>query len=127
MSTATPPAHPAAGPQIRQTQLLIDGQWVPARSGKTFETISRQPLEDLSQWVADDPNQQRGELVLMLGPALTPPAQVLDASVRRILTLLAAELPPRKAAALTAEITGVKARELYEALVAQKQDEQGYT
>jgi len=94
---------------------------------KTFETISRQPLEDLSQWVADDPDQQRGELVLMLGPVLTPPAQVLDASVRRILTLLAAELPPRKAAALTAEITGVKARELYEALVAQKQDEQGYT
>ena len=56
---------------------------------KAFETISRQALKDLSQWVADDPNQQRGELVLMLGPVLTPPSQVLDASVRRILTLLA--------------------------------------
>ena len=25
---------------IRQTQLFIDGQWVPARSGKTFCTIN---------------------------------------------------------------------------------------
>src|SRR5690606_11921350 len=26
-------------PQIRQTQCFIDGQWVPAASGKTFDTI----------------------------------------------------------------------------------------
>ena len=49
MSTATPPAHPAAGPQIRQTQLLIDGQWVPARSGKTFETINPATEEPIAQ------------------------------------------------------------------------------
>jgi aldehyde dehydrogenase (NAD+) len=41
MATATAPAvRKAAKPQIRQTQLLIDGQWTPARSGKTFETIN---------------------------------------------------------------------------------------
>lgn len=39
MATATAPRK-AAKPQIRQTQLLIDGQWTPARSGKTFETIN---------------------------------------------------------------------------------------
>ena len=27
-------------PLIRQTQLFIDGQWVPAQSGKTFDTIN---------------------------------------------------------------------------------------
>ena len=27
-------------PQIRQTQCFIGGQWVPAASGKTFETIN---------------------------------------------------------------------------------------
>ena len=39
MATVTAPRK-AARPQIRQTQLLIDGQWTPARSGKTFDTIN---------------------------------------------------------------------------------------
>jgi len=34
---------------IRQTQLLIDGQWVPARSGKTFETINPATEEPIAQ------------------------------------------------------------------------------
>ena len=33
MATVTAPRRPAA-PQIHQTQLFIDGQWVPAKSGK---------------------------------------------------------------------------------------------
>jgi len=33
------PAKPPV-PQIRQTQLFIDGQWRPAQSGKTFETLN---------------------------------------------------------------------------------------
>jgi aldehyde dehydrogenase (NAD+) len=37
---ATVTARRAAKPQIRQTQLLIGGQWTPARSGKTFQTIN---------------------------------------------------------------------------------------
>ena len=37
---ATVTARRAAKPQIRQTQLLIVGQWTPARSGKTFQTIN---------------------------------------------------------------------------------------
>ena len=35
----TAPAKPAK-PQVRQTKLLIDGQWLDAASGKTFETIN---------------------------------------------------------------------------------------
>lgn len=27
-------------PKIRQTQLCIGGKWVPAKSGKTFETVN---------------------------------------------------------------------------------------
>jgi aldehyde dehydrogenase (NAD+) len=30
----------ARGPQIRQTQCFIGGQWIPAASGKTFETVN---------------------------------------------------------------------------------------
>lgn len=38
MATMTKPA--ARGPQIHQTQCFIGGQWVPAASGKTFETVN---------------------------------------------------------------------------------------
>ena len=29
-----------SNPTIRQTQIFIDGQWIPAQSGKTFNTIN---------------------------------------------------------------------------------------
>ncbi|MFM7137864.1 MAG: aldehyde dehydrogenase family protein, partial [Planctomycetota bacterium] len=48
MATVTAPRR-AARPQIRQTQLLIDGQWTPARSGKTFETINPATEEVIAQ------------------------------------------------------------------------------
>ena len=40
MATATAPAPVKPDVQIKYTQCLIDGQWVPAASGKTFETIN---------------------------------------------------------------------------------------
>ena len=83
---------------------------------KTFETIMRLPLGALSAWVLDDANQQRGEQVLMIGAA-APESDVIDASVRAWLLRLAVDLPPRKAAAIVAEMTGVKARTLYDLLL----------
>ncbi len=38
MATTTP-AEQETQVQIRQTQCFIGGEWVPARSGRTFETI----------------------------------------------------------------------------------------
>ncbi|TWT89806.1 Aldehyde dehydrogenase PuuC [Pseudobythopirellula maris] len=38
MSTAAP--APAAPPKVRHTECLIDGEWRPSVSGKTFETIN---------------------------------------------------------------------------------------
>lgn len=83
---------------------------------KSFETIRRAALGELAQWVSEDANQQRGEHVLMVGP---PPKATgsFDASVDALLIRLGAELPPRKAAALVAEIHGLKAREVYERLL----------
>jgi aldehyde dehydrogenase (NAD+) len=48
MATATAPRR-AALPQIRQTQLFIDGQWVPAKSGKTFATFNPATEEVIAQ------------------------------------------------------------------------------
>ena len=58
MATATPPAHRPSGPaQIRQSQLFIDGQWVPARSGRTFATVNpatEEPIADVAEGDAAD-------------------------------------------------------------------------
>jgi len=83
---------------------------------KTFETIRRAPLAELARWVAEDPNQRRGELVIVVHGAPATENE-LDAEALRVLKLLAAELPPRQAAALAAEITGKKKNLLYQALL----------
>ncbi|MDA1041046.1 MAG: aldehyde dehydrogenase family protein, partial [Planctomycetota bacterium] len=51
MATASP-LQPAQRPQIRQTQLFIDGQWTPAKSGKTFTTVNP-ATEDVIAQVAE--------------------------------------------------------------------------
>lgn len=87
---------------------------------KSFETIRRLPLEKMWSWVTDDVNQQRGELVLLLGPPAKQSATTVTEGALRILRLLSEELPPRKASALTAEITGARARDLYNLLMLEK-------
>ncbi len=41
-------------PQIRQTQLFIDGQWLPARSGKTFATVNPATEETIADVAEGD-------------------------------------------------------------------------
>lgn len=89
---------------------------------KSFETIRRLPLEKMWSWVTDDVNQQRGELVLLLGPPAKQSASTVTEGALRILRLLSEELPPRKASALTAEITGARARDLYNLLMLEKRE-----
>ena len=89
---------------------------------KSFETIRRLPLEKMWSWVTDDVNQQRGELVLLLGPPAKQSATTVTEGALRILRLLSEELPPRKESALTAEITGARARDLYNLLMLEKRE-----
>ncbi|HAH46510.1 MAG TPA: betaine-aldehyde dehydrogenase, partial [Planctomycetaceae bacterium] len=44
----------ASSPQIRQTQLLIDGKWVDAVSGKTFSTINPATEEVIAEVAEGD-------------------------------------------------------------------------
>lgn len=81
---------------------------------KTFETVRQCSLTEMLAWVRSDPDQQRGEIVLVLEGA---PEQVGEQDWReadRVLMLLLAELPVRQAAALAAGITGMKKNALYE-------------
>lgn len=88
---------------------------------KTFETIHDLPLQELHDWVAADSNQQRGECVLLI-EGYQAPADVHEVPVeaQRVLKLLMAELPLKRATTLAAEITGARKNALYQWALANK-------
>ncbi|MDF0606386.1 16S rRNA (cytidine(1402)-2'-O)-methyltransferase [Neisseriaceae bacterium TC5R-5] len=90
---------------------------------KTFETFRSLPANELLAWVSADSNQQRGEIVLIIdaAPARDGDDDSLPEHTLRILKLLAAELPTKQAASLTASITGANRKQLYELALQQKQ------
>ncbi len=81
---------------------------------KTFETFHRCALQDAKMWLKNDPNQQRGEFVLMVEAAAMVEQADISEDVGRILRLLLADLPLKQAVKLATEITGVKKNILYE-------------
>lgn len=87
---------------------------------KTYETLKGLPLGELRDWVAADANQQRGECVLLLAGWQSPEEEGVGAEALRVLDLLLAELPVKRAAALAAEITGVRKNLLYQAALERK-------
>lgn len=80
---------------------------------KTFETIQSLPAQELLDWVKADANQQKGEMVLMVA-GYQKSQQQLPVEALDTLALLQAELPLKKAAALTAKIYGLKKNALYD-------------
>lgn len=74
---------------------------------KTWETIHGAPVGELLAWVKEDENRRKGEMVLIV-EGHKAQEDDLPADALRTLALLQAELPLKKAAALAAEIHGVK-------------------
>ena len=71
---------------------------------KLHETIKRDSLAELKAWIAGDPDQCRGEAVLVVSGNPEPqPAINAQALARE----LADELPPSRAAKLLARLTGM--------------------
>ena len=90
---------------------------------KTFETLKGLPLGELREWVAADSNQQRGECVLLVAGWEAPQGDdQLRVEALRVLDLLLAELPLKRAAALAAEITGVRKNLLYQVALERQTD-----
>lgn len=81
---------------------------------KRFETFLAGTLDELARRVAEDPEQQRGEIVLLVDGNRAPGMPAQEAEEERVLRILGAELPLRQAAALAARITGGKKNRLYE-------------
>lgn len=80
---------------------------------KTWESIHGAPIGELAAWVKEDENRRKGEMVLIVEGFKAPSDDALPADALRTLALLQTELPLKKAAALAAEIHGVKKNALY--------------
>ena len=79
---------------------------------KMFETVLGEPLAELAARVAADPDQQRGEhVILVAGRGEEADAKLAEG--RRVFAILREELPPAKAAKLAAAISGAPRKLLY--------------
>lgn len=90
---------------------------------KTFETFYSCALSDAKIWLESDPNQQRGEFVLLVESAPEKVEEAVSEEAVRVLTLLLADLPLKQAVKLAVEITGLKKNDLYEYALKLKHDE----
>lgn len=91
---------------------------------KTFETLKGLPLAELRAFVEGDSNQQRGECVVLVAGWSEPEGEdVIGAEARRVLDLLLEEMPLKRAAALAAQITGVRKNLLYQVALEKQKPE----
>ncbi len=79
---------------------------------KLFETVLGEPLNDLLARIVADPDQQRGEhVILVAGRGEEADAKLAEG--QRVFAILRDELPPAKAAKLAAAISGAPRKRLY--------------
>ncbi|WP_273382385.1 16S rRNA (cytidine(1402)-2'-O)-methyltransferase [Actinobacillus porcinus] len=99
-----------------ETVLGADRYMVLAREiTKTWETISGDTVSNLRQWLAEDPNRTKGEMVLIIeGKTKAEDDDSFNPQAIKALTLIANELPLKKAAAIVAELYGYKKNALYQ-------------
>ncbi|ACY60113.1 ribosomal RNA small subunit methyltransferase I [Yersinia pestis PY-47] len=88
---------------------------------KTWESIHGAPVGELLAWVKEEETRRRGEMVLIVEGHKVQSDDALPADALRTLALLQKELPLKKAAALAAEIHGVKKNALYKYALEQQQ------
>lgn len=79
---------------------------------KMFETVHGGTLAELIDWLAADAQREKGEFVVMIhGVHVDTVTAPVDPD--RILRVLCEELPPTRAAAVVARITGAKKSDFY--------------
>lgn len=89
---------------------------------KKFETLRRATLAKLIIELTADPEQQMGEFVVIVRGVDIKILHEVNPEAEHVLKVLSRELPPKKAAALTSEITGVAKKILYDMLVSENEE-----
>jgi len=80
---------------------------------KLYETIHQAPLGELTQWVRSNPEQQKGESVIMLAGAQPVAKQTVEIDVELLLRTLLTKLSVKDAAQLASQLSGVSKNQLY--------------
>ena len=82
---------------------------------KTWETITGNTIKNLREWLLEDPNRTKGEMVLIVeGKPKSDNNDEISPQAMKALELIAEELPLKKAAAIVAELYGYKKNALYQ-------------
>ena len=82
---------------------------------KTWETITGNTIKNLREWLLEDPNRTKGEMVLIVeGKPKSDKNDEISPQAVKALELIAEELPLKKAAAIVAELYGYKKNALYQ-------------
>jgi len=89
---------------------------------KLFETIYKAPLAELLNFVEQDENQRKGEIVLLV--AGKPPvidADEVSLNLENVLNILLNDLPLKQAVSLASKLTGLKKNQVYQKALALKE------
>ena len=82
---------------------------------KTWETITGNTIKNLREWLLEDPNRTKGEMVLIVeGKPKSDNNDEISPQAVKALELITEELPLKKAAAIVAELYGYKKNALYQ-------------
>ncbi|HED4413673.1 TPA: 16S rRNA (cytidine(1402)-2'-O)-methyltransferase [Pasteurella multocida] len=81
---------------------------------KTWETIVGDNVANLRQWLGEDPNRTKGEMVLIIEGKVKQETDEINPKALKALELISQSLPLKKAAAIVAEIYGYKKNALYQ-------------
>src|SRR6185312_13519164 len=96
-----------------RTLIFYESSHRVAESLADMRAVLGEPLAQLAERVANDPDQQRGECVILVA-GRGEEADAKLAEGQRIFAILREELPPAKAAKLAAAISGAPRKLLYE-------------
>ncbi|CCQ10359.1 rRNA small subunit methyltransferase I [Pseudoalteromonas luteoviolacea B = ATCC 29581] len=83
---------------------------------KTYETFFSGTVTELIAFLTNEPERQRGELVLML-PGKPAQQDDIPDEAKRMLALLEPEMPLKKACGIVAEYFGLKKNALYKSVI----------
>ena len=87
---------------------------------KTFETIKRGNILELKEFTESDNNQQKGEFVIAISGSESIVSAQVSSAQKQLASLLSENLPPKKAAKITAEFLDGKSKDIYQFIISKK-------
>ncbi|MCF6287928.1 MAG: 16S rRNA (cytidine(1402)-2'-O)-methyltransferase [Proteobacteria bacterium] len=84
---------------------------------KTFETVKLGTISEIKSFIESDANQQKGEFVIAIAEKENTVVDTITIQQKELVQLLSKELPPKKAAKITAQYLNGKSKDIYNYLI----------